>query len=144
MADEFEDIDKLQVDLLIGSDYYWDFITGTILRGSDGPVAIDTRLGWVLSGQVSCPEETCSLVTHNLHASSAVSELQTLSETMKSFWDLECSGLPETDRSLYDEFCDTVKLQDGRYEVQLPWKIPRCDPPNNYELGWNRLKRLLC
>ena len=128
MADEFEDIDKLQVDLLIGSDYYWDFITGTILRGSDGPVAIDTRLGWVLRGQVSCPEETCSLVTHTLHVSSAVSELQTLSETMKSFWDLESYGLPETDRSLYDEFCDTVKFQDGRYEVQLPWKMPRRDP----------------
>ena len=85
LADEFEDIDKLQVDLLIGSDYYWDFITGTILRGSDGPVAIDTRLRWVLLGQVSCPEETCSLVTRTLHVSSAVSELQTLSETMKSF-----------------------------------------------------------
>ena len=142
LADEFEDIYKLQLDLLIDSDYYWDFITGTILRGSDGPVAIDTRLGWVFSGQVSCPEEICSLVTHTLHVSSTESELQSLSETMKSFWDLESFGLPETDTSVYDEFCDTVKFQDGRYEVQLPWKLPRRDPPNNYELSLMRLKGL--
>ena len=62
---------------------------------------------------------------------------------MKSFWDLESFGLPETDRSLYDEFCDTVKFQDGRYEFQLPWKMPRRDPPNSYELNLKRLKGLL-
>ena len=56
---------------------------------------------------------------------------------------MESFGLPETHRSLYDEFCDTVKFQDGRYEVQLPWKMPRCDPPNNYELSLKRLKGLL-
>ena len=29
-------------------------------------------------------------------------------------------------------------------EVLLPWKTPRQDPPNNYELSSKRLRRLLC
>ena len=38
------------VDVLIRSDYYWDFIEGDIVRGEFGPVAIDSKFGWFLSG----------------------------------------------------------------------------------------------
>ena len=38
------------VDILIGADYYWDFVSGNIKRGNSGPVAVETILGWVLSG----------------------------------------------------------------------------------------------
>ena len=41
---------SLEVDILIGSDFYWDFVTGGVSRGTRGPVAIHTKLGWVLSG----------------------------------------------------------------------------------------------
>ena len=37
--------DLMEVDILIGSDYYWWFATGKIRRGADGPVAVHTRLG---------------------------------------------------------------------------------------------------
>ena len=57
------------VDILIGSDLYWDLVTGESRRGTSGPVAIKTVFGWVLSGPVKCgpPDEssTC-LVTHIL------------------------------------------------------------------------------
>lgn len=43
---------QLEVDILIGSDYYWELTTGKTCRGESGPVAIHTRLGWVLSGPV--------------------------------------------------------------------------------------------
>ena len=99
-----------------------------------------------LSGPISIPEQTdtsLSLVTHALLLNPRLTEEQTLDETMKSFWELEAFGIPSTDRSLYDQFCDTVKFQDGRYEVQLPWKIPRQDLPSNYELSQKRLRGLL-
>ena len=38
----------MEVDLLIGSDYYWSFVTGETRRGNGGPVAVRTmqvRLG---------------------------------------------------------------------------------------------------
>ena len=37
------------VDILIGADYYWHFLSGNIRRGNSGPVAAETILGWVLS-----------------------------------------------------------------------------------------------
>ncbi len=46
----------MEVDLLVGSDYYWELATGRICRGNDGPVAVETKLGWVLSGPVPAVE----------------------------------------------------------------------------------------
>jgi len=49
LADVYLD-ETLEVDLLIGSDFYWEFVTGETIRGEIGPVAINTTLGWVLEG----------------------------------------------------------------------------------------------
>ena len=45
-------IDNSEVDVLIGCDKYWDLVTGEVRRGENGPTAVGTRLGWVLSGPV--------------------------------------------------------------------------------------------
>ena len=50
-ADENES--KVEVDVLIGADYYWHFLTGAIKRGESGPTALQTKVGWVLSGPVN-------------------------------------------------------------------------------------------
>ena len=39
-----------QIDALIGVGHYWNFMTGEVKRGSEGPAAIKTILGWVLNG----------------------------------------------------------------------------------------------
>ena len=52
LADEGGRDSQLEIDLLIGSDYYWQFMTGEIRRGDSGPVAVKTHLGWVLSGPI--------------------------------------------------------------------------------------------
>ena len=44
--------DELQIDALIGSDHYWQLVTGKVIQGESGPAAIHTHLGWVLSGPV--------------------------------------------------------------------------------------------
>lgn len=138
LTDDLGDAQELQVDILIRSDYYWQFITGQLQRGTSGPVAIQTCLLWVLSGPVSTPGHVNaphSLMTHSLQVTLHVPEAQQpLEEIMKSFWELESFGIPATDRSLYDEFCDTVRFNEGRYEVQLPWNTPRQELPNNYAL----------
>ena len=50
LADSTNGSRDLKVDVLIGGDYYWKFIIGEIKRGPCGPIAVDTILGWVLSG----------------------------------------------------------------------------------------------
>ena len=43
--------DELEIDLLIGSDYLWEFQKGRTVRGEpEESVAVETELGWVLSG----------------------------------------------------------------------------------------------
>ena len=48
--------DHINVDILIGSDYYWELATGKTCRDEEGPVAIHTKLGWILSGPVQSPD----------------------------------------------------------------------------------------
>ena len=50
MADSGDVSDTLEVDVLIGSDFYWNLVTGRVIRGKSGPMAIHTRVGWILSG----------------------------------------------------------------------------------------------
>ena len=146
LADDPGDSRTLQVDILIGCDHYWDLITGRLQRGTAGPVAIETKLGWILSGPAdisSRTDELHSLVVHTLQISAPTPETQTLDNTMRSFWELESFGIHSTDRSLYDELRDTIVFRNGRYEVQLPWKTPLQDLPNNYDLSLKRLNGLL-
>ena len=67
LADWADQGSRLEVDILIGSDYYWDFVTGPV---TCGPTAIHTKLGWVLSGPITATSGSnlCStnLVTHVL------------------------------------------------------------------------------
>ena len=146
LADNPGDDQTLQADILISCDHYWDLFTGRLQRGTAGPVAIETKLGLVLSGPAdisSRTDELHSLVMHTLPISAPIPEMQTLDNTIRSFWELESFGIPSTDRSLYNELRDTIVFRNRRYEVQLPWKKPRQDLPNNYDLNLKRLNGLL-
>ena len=51
----FSDVSKgweeMFIDVLISADYLWSFQKGCTIRGKpDEPVAVETELGWVLSG----------------------------------------------------------------------------------------------
>ena len=38
------------MDILIGADFYWDFITNETIRGIDkGPIAIKSKIGYILT-----------------------------------------------------------------------------------------------
>ena len=54
IADYCAEGETLNVDILVSSDYYWTLGTGHTIRGTQGPTALRTKLGWVLSGPVSC------------------------------------------------------------------------------------------
>ena len=134
---------ELQVDMLIGSDLYWQFVTGETVRGQEGPVAVGTTLGWVLSGPAEPPGPTVSLaVTHTLHVGGVTNK--ELDANLRSFWELESLGIqtPTTDPVL-DQFANTVKMKNGRYEVSLPWRVHHDPLPHNYELSRRRLHGLV-
>ena len=57
LADTHQGDNPIEVDMLIGSDFYCQLTTGEIIRGQVGPVAVNTKLGWVLSGPVTSSAE---------------------------------------------------------------------------------------
>ena len=58
--------ERLQVDILVGNDYYQDFMSGEVHHTSFGPVVIKSYLGWVLSGPVSNAQNRVSNTQSNL------------------------------------------------------------------------------
>ena len=51
LAHPVMDIKDFEISLLIGADYYWSVMEDTIIRG-DGPTAMKSKLGFLLSGPV--------------------------------------------------------------------------------------------
>ena len=49
------------VDVLIGSDFYWELVLGEVKRQENGLVAISSKFGWLVSGDVGVG----SVVTHS-------------------------------------------------------------------------------
>ena len=45
LADSADSDDVLEVDVLIGSDWYWNLVTERVIRGKSGPIAIHTKVG---------------------------------------------------------------------------------------------------
>ena len=81
------------MDILIGSDYYWELTTGNVRHGNTGPVAINTKLGWVLSGPgppIPIELHATSLITiHNLMIDTEVLNNSDLTNKLHSFWEMD-------------------------------------------------------
>ena len=57
-SDVCQSKDELEIDVLIGADYLWEFQKGTTIRGGpEEPVAVHTELGWVMSGPLKRQDE---------------------------------------------------------------------------------------
>ena len=50
------------IDILIGADYYFNILTGEMVQGESGPVAVNSDFGWVVTGPTS-DTESCSKVS---------------------------------------------------------------------------------
>ncbi len=88
------------IDILVGADFYWQFVTGEVVRASDGPTAMSSKLGWLLSGP--CPKSSTGDRTLNnlILAGECIdnSRVQTdrddeLVNVLKQFWETENIGI---------------------------------------------------
>ena len=130
-------------------DHYFDIVIGDIIRGEQGPVAITTKLGWVLSGSIGnpggegnvvstnlCMDGTVPIITHGYDNSDII-------DTLKLFWEVEHTGFEITKHlDEIESFCD-AQFTGNRYQVWLPWKPRETDGINsNFELCKKRLNSL--
>lgn len=113
-----------KIDMLLGAEVYAQIIdTGVIkcpLQGA--PVAQNTTLGWILSGQVGAhaqPNISCTLVS--MHTQ--------VDQLLRSFWELESEPSnnskilsPEEQRCEEIYQATTTRDEFGRYIVRLPFR----------------------
>ena len=145
LADSADSDDVLEVDVLIGSDWYWNLVTGRVIRGKSGPIAIHTKVGWILSGPATNPTTvnlTLSSPTHMLKIDTFKVE-PSLDDRLKQFWELESLGIPTNETPVYEKFLQQIRFDGYRYEVSLPWKEHHLSLPDHYELCRKRLEALL-
>ena len=149
LADYSTGEDDIMVDILVGSDQYWQLVSEKVVRGEDGPTAIrQSLIGWVLSGPkngaVQNDQQQNNLVTtHVLKMATKPVDItnESLDGSLQRFWDLESLGVRP--RSVYEKFEERITFEKDRYKVHLPWKLPHPILPDNYKLSMKRLGNLL-
>ena len=98
---------ELEVNVLTPGDCYWSLFTSKIVGGEIDPVAMETLLGCVLSGNTGVRGSEY-VSTHVLKVSfvdevSESTRRNCLIDSIKQFWQIEeASEMGVTDNDLYD------------------------------------------
>ena len=118
----------------------WSFQTGNVVRGKvNEPVAVQTELGWVISGPLTYRQpDRAQEVQVNFVGSDSV-KTECLERNVQRLWDLETLGVRESSE-VYEDFVDSIAFNGNRYSVKLPWKEGHDSLPSNYELSLSRMK----
>ena len=135
---------------MIGADYYWSVVQNNIVRGEfHDPVAIRTRLGYVLSGPVyvanSGQSPSSVNMSHVMKTECTVVEedLRSIDDWLKNelskFWDYVTLGVKEREDEFLEDYLTKVKFNGDRYIASLPFKEEHPVIPDYYLLARNRL-----
>ena len=137
-----------KIDVLIGSDFYWDFMSGDTIIGNKGPIAIKSKLGWLLSGPIEAMAVNNLVSSHMIVVDDVddTIDLQTndhLALALRFFWETESLGInpdyPDQDNM---PFLRNIEFVQGHYQVGLPWKKDTAEVQDHFNLSLNRLKLL--
>ncbi len=152
LADSGNGNEDLEVEILVGADYLWNFMLDHVVRGEPavGPVATLTRFCYVLSGPVQVPanleHSTNVTIAHVLKTDALLQNNDSdLKNQLHKFWDYETLGLKpdEADNSLENPLEGKIKFDGKRYEISLPFKEGHPTIPDNYNVARSRLASLL-
>ena len=124
LAYDFNDdvVGALSVNVLIGSDFFYNFVTSRVIVGCYGNKlsAVSSKFGWVLSGPLQCGDEQSESSVGTFLSS--VQGADTLSEKVESFWNLESLGIKTEEDTMLEDFRKkTVTFNGERYVTKLPW-----------------------
>ena len=156
LADSFPtEKETTTIELLIGNDYYLDFILPQKIEVQLGLYMLASKLGWILTGRTSEQAEETSepnmlILSYNSNTQKEANHLSPemsfqTKPNLEEFWRLESIGITDSpldsdnDKSI-KLFNETLKYDNDRYSVTWPWKD---DKSENRELAFGRLKSLV-
>ena len=100
--------------------------------------ALDSVLGYILSGQTKLPHSYSTNLNVSEHCALNVSSEI---DVMKDFWDSEKELNVEMDQ-IFENFKKDITFNENRYTVKLPVKDNIDTIDDNFELSKGRLKSL--
>ncbi|KRY99586.1 hypothetical protein T4B_14763, partial [Trichinella pseudospiralis] len=111
----------LVIDILIGIDYYYEFMTGRVRRTTRGAVAVESRLGGIVCGRTDSqrPSHAGVFLSKGEHSDDS---------TLRKFWEIKSLG-------------DTFRRRHHCGRICSP-EEGRPDLPNNYPQAKRRLLAL--
>ena len=140
----------MNITILIGCQNYWDFIGYKQIRCEPGPVAIASRLGFVLSGSYENTKNVSNTSvkfdnSHLMKVESLLHESIKVKQDLSSlFQQKHINDFSPSQKDTLEFFDNTTVFENNRYEVKLPFKDEAdVNLSNNYNVCKNRLKTLL-
>ena len=124
---------KNDIDLLIGSDFYWLLFTGNVKFGNpQEPVGVETKFRWVLNGPLKGDDvnifsntDFVSEVSRQVLFinSDRKSESLDLKSKLDRFWNLESIDILDNEKHSQEHFIKSIYLNEKYwYEAKLPFK----------------------
>jgi hypothetical protein len=117
-----------EIDILIGSDHYYDIITGEIRRGDDGPCAVNSEFGWLICGGAKTRNSKQDPTVANLvtvkttvlpYDTLVRNEHEQLTEVLDKFWNTESIGIAQESEAIPQEFLRDVKYDEAQPGIKL-------------------------
>ncbi|UYV60673.1 hypothetical protein LAZ67_1001831 [Cordylochernes scorpioides] len=132
------------IDIIVGADLYLDLIEPGLIKGPrDAPSAMNSKLGWIISGRSNMPNNTSITSIQQIHVNHSSAELD---DIVKKIWDAESIATHKEEMITEELECDnifrttTFRDEKGRYVVSLPFKLNY--NKINYQLGDSKSQAL--
>ena len=144
LAHPVSDDDMFEIEILIGADYYWSIVGDDIIRG-EGPTAVESRLGYLLSG----PTMTSTCTTSRSSILNVIVSHKTEELNLEKFWEIESLGVEDkTANTENDEFQKmyeetAISYNNNRYIAKLPWKAEHPPLPTNKAVAFRRTESVI-
>ncbi|XP_074659583.1 uncharacterized protein LOC141912256 [Tubulanus polymorphus] len=144
----FPDTFPRQVKVLLGANVPRAHIQLEVREGtSNQPLAIRTRLGWCLFGNMS--NDLCDVHVHSIVSECSLVDENSLSRQIENFWSTESFGVTYPDKigSVEDQRAlkileETTQLVGDHYQVGMLWRDENSVLPNNFPLAKRRFDLL--
>ena len=148
LADSNGSNSPLKIDILIGCKDYWRFIGSKQIKGPTGPVAVETKLGYILGGPIKIfgekNTEESVFSSHLMRIETSLSPERKVKENFKAIHnEIPAPEKIVNNETVLKEYEEKTVFKEGRYEVNLPFKIENAWLGDNYTTCKNRLKNLV-
>ena len=88
-------------------------MNGSVKRGNGGPVTIETRVGWVLSGPILFPSPSADIEETYVYIVDTISEQSDLEADLKQFWELESIGITPAKETVHSRMVKEIIFRNG-------------------------------